>query len=76
MNAQSIHLVRVTTDDRKHQLWAAATSREQAVDRVLDAIPEGWAVRLLDDALKPREDAVRGMIAGEVRELCETSDGE
>jgi hypothetical protein len=76
MNAQSIHLVRVTTDDRKRQLWAAATSREEAVDRVLDALPEGWAARLMDDALKPRGDAVRGMSAGEVRELCQTPDGE
>ena len=76
MNADSIHLVRVTTDDQKHQLWAAATSREDAVDRVLDAIPEGWAARLLDDSLKPRENAVRDMIAGEVRELCEAPEGE
>jgi hypothetical protein len=74
MNAHSIHLVRVTTDDLTHQLWAAATSREEAVNRVLDAIPEGWTARLLDDALKPRETAVVGMSAGEVRELCE--DGE
>ena len=72
MNTHSIHLVRVTTDDRTHQLWAAATSREEAVDRVLDAIPEGWAARLLDRSLEPRENAVRGMTAGEVRELCET----
>ena len=76
MNARSIHLVRVTTDDRKLQLWAAATSREEAVDRVLDAIPEGWAACLLDDTLKPRGDAILGMNAGEVRELCETPEGE
>lgn len=43
LDAGRFHLVRVTTDDRTHQLWAAATSREEAVDRVLDAIPEGWA---------------------------------
>jgi hypothetical protein len=72
MNACSIHLVRVTTDDRKQQLWAAATAREEAVNRVLDAIPEGWAARLLDYSLKPRENVVRGMTSGEVRELCET----
>ena len=76
MNARSIHLVRVTTDDRTLQLWAAATSREEAVDRVLDAIPEGWAARLLDDSLNPRGDAILGMSAGEVRELCEKPDGE
>ena len=75
MNAHAIHLVRVTTDDRKLQLWAAATAREEAVDRVLDAIPEGWAARLLDDSLKPRADAVHGMAAGEVRELRDGLDG-
>lgn len=76
MNAHSIHLVRVTTDDRRQQLWAAATAREDAVDRVLDAIPEGWAARLLDDSLRPCESAVRDMTAGEVRELCEGPEGE
>ncbi|MBV9459762.1 MAG: hypothetical protein JO141_19890 [Bradyrhizobium sp.] len=76
MNAHGIHLVRVTPDDRKHRLWAAATSREEAVDRVLEVIPEGWAARLLDHSFKPREDAVRDMTAGEVRELCETPEDE
>ena len=57
------------THDRKHRLWAAATSREEAVDRVLAAIPDGWSARLLDGCLKPRQDAVLTMIPGEVREL-------
>ncbi|MBV8926213.1 MAG: hypothetical protein JOZ74_12675 [Bradyrhizobium sp.] len=69
MDTHAIHLVRVTTDDRTHRLWAAATSREEAVDRVLDAIPEGWAARLLEPSLPPREAAVQGMRPGDVREL-------
>jgi len=69
VDPNGVHLVRVTTDDRRHRLWAAATSRDEAVTRVLNVIPEGWSARLLDDCLKPRRDAVSTMIAGEVREL-------
>ena len=39
-----VHLVRVTTDEREYQLWAAATPREQAVRLVLNAIPEGRTI--------------------------------
>ena len=45
----NIYLVRVTTDEREHRVWAAATSRETAVDRVLDQVPEaelGSRIRL------------------------------
>ncbi len=69
MNGHQVHLVRVTTDDLEQRLWAAATSREDAVDCVLNAIPEGWTARLLDQSLEPRAAAVHGMMAGEVREL-------
>lgn len=65
----NIQLVRVTTDDREPRLWAAATTRDDAVDCVLDAIPEGWTARLLDETLEPLADAVRGMMRGDVREL-------
>ena len=70
MNAQNVHLVRVTTDDLEQRLWAAATSRDDAVDCVLNAVPEGWTARLLDETLEPRVRAVAGMIAGEGRELA------
>ena len=69
MNAQNVHLVRVTTDDLEQRLWAAATARDDAVDCVLNAVPEGWTARLLDETLEPRAAAVKGMTAGEVREL-------
>ena len=62
-----IHLVRVTTDDRQSRLWASATAREDAVDRVLDAIPEGWTACLLDE--RPRDNVSMNMTQGEVREL-------
>ena len=48
VDLNSVHLVRVTTRDNEQRLWAAATSREEAVDRVLGAVPEGWNARLLD----------------------------
>ena len=73
MNTGRIHLVRVTTDDRKHQLWAAATPRDQAVDRVLDAIPEGWTAILLDEPMRPSQETTVRMAAGEVRELPDAS---
>ena len=61
-----VHLVRVTTDEREYQLWAAATPREQAVRLVLNAIPEG---RILATRLTPDEVAFLNMAPGEVREL-------
>jgi hypothetical protein len=67
--AQNVHLVRVTTDDRKHQLWVAATPRKEAVNQVLNAIPEGWTAALLSNRLKPEEVAVLNLRPGEVREL-------
>jgi len=69
MNENGIHLVRVMTDDRKHQLWAAATARDEAVNRVLDKIPEGWAARLLDEPMRPREYAVLDLAFGQVCRL-------
>ncbi len=68
-NATSLHLVRVTTDDREHQVWLAATPRKEAVTQVLNAIPEGWTASLLSNRLKPAEVKALNMKAGEVREL-------
>jgi len=64
-----IHLVRVTTDDREHQLWVTAGPRREAVTQVLNAVPEGWAAALLSDRLKPEEVEVLNLCPGEVREL-------
>ena len=65
----NIYLVRVTTDDREHRLWAAATSQDEAVGRVLDRVPEGWTARLLDDRGDGASDSLAGMKPGEIREL-------
>jgi hypothetical protein len=62
MKAESVHLVRVTTDDRECRIWAAATAREEAVDYVLEHIPEGWSACLLEDVL-------HDMKPGEIREI-------
>jgi hypothetical protein len=67
-----VFLLRVTTDGRDHQLWAAATpGGEEAVQAVLDTIPEGWAVSLLAPA-KPNEIEALALKPGEVRELPNT----
>ena len=71
MNSNDVHLVRVTTDDGEGRLWAAATLREEAAGRVLEVIPEGWSARLLDEHLKARQDVIRSMRPGELRDLSE-----
>ena len=68
-HASGIHLVRVTTDDREHQLWAAATAREEAITQVLNAVPEGWTAALLSNRLKPMEEEALNLKPGEVREI-------
>lgn len=52
--------------------WCSATARDKVVDRVLDVIPEGWTARLFDEQFKSLVDLAFDMVAGEVRELCET----
>ncbi|QOG17604.1 hypothetical protein [Bradyrhizobium sp. SEMIA] len=64
---QQVHLVRVTTDSGERQLWLAATERGAAVDRVLDAIPEGWAASLVERELDTDLTASLNMQPGEVR---------
>ena len=68
MNGDAVHLVVVTTDDREQRFWAAATPRDEAVDRVLDAIPEGWTARLLDEQMSANECTILNISPGEVRE--------
>ena len=52
-----------------YQIWIAATSREDAVSRVLDCVPEGWTASLLEQSLNPNEAAVLKLEAGDVRKL-------
>ena len=73
-NGPSVHLVRVTTDDRELQLWAVASSRAQAVTLVLNAVPEGWTAALLSNRLKPEELEILNLRPGEVREITNPSD--
>ncbi len=64
-----VHVVRVTTDDRKHQLWVVATPRDEAVTQVLNAVPEGWTAALLTNQLTPQEVETLNLQPGEVREI-------
>jgi hypothetical protein len=66
-----VHLVRVITDDLEYQIWVAATSREEAVSRVLDCVPEGWTASLLEQRLNSSEAAVLKLEPGDVRKLRE-----
>jgi hypothetical protein len=68
-----VYLLRVMTDDREYKLWAAAMpGDEEAVQAVLDMVPEGWAVSLLKRA-KPDEIEALALKRGEVRELPNVS---
>jgi hypothetical protein len=62
-----VHLVRVITDDLEYQIWVAATSREDAVSRVLDCVPEGWTASLLEQRLNSSEAAILKLEPGDVR---------
>lgn len=73
MNSNDIHVVQVTPDDGTHQLWAAATPREEAVDKVLNAIPEGWCVHLLDEAFRPRGETIEIIRRGDVWQLHDSA---
>ena len=64
-----VQLFRVTTDNRRYEIWAATTSNEEAFSRILDAVPEGWSVALLDAGLISLERERLKMQAGEVRKL-------
>jgi hypothetical protein len=65
--APRVHLVRVTTDDREHQLWAVASSRAEAVTLVLNSVPEGWTAALQSNRLTPEEVKYLNLMPGEVR---------
>ncbi|MGN8547697.1 hypothetical protein ACQPTN_24145 [Bradyrhizobium sp. 13971] len=65
--ATEVHLVRVTTDNGEVQIWLAATSREEALDKVLEKIPERWTVGIIQRQLDSEHVAALNMTAGEVR---------
>ena len=64
------YLVRVTTDNRTHQLWvAAASSDEGALTLVLNRIPAGWTAAVLSNKLTRMEIEALDLKAGQVREI-------
>ncbi|MCP3397777.1 MULTISPECIES: hypothetical protein [unclassified Bradyrhizobium] len=72
-SVSEIHLVRVTTDDREHKLWVVAAPRDEAVEAVLDIIPEGWSAALLDNQLSKQEAEALNLRPGDVREITSQS---
>ena len=68
------HLVRVTTDNRVHQLWvASASSDEEALILVRNRVPEGWTAALLANKLTPLEIEAPDLKHGEAREITRVS---
>ena len=70
MAQTTVYLVRVTTDDRTHQLWvAAASSDEGALTLVLNSIPEGWTAAVLSNTLNRMEIEALNLKPGQAREI-------
>jgi len=67
----AIHLVRVFTDDLEYEIWVTATSRDEAVSRVLECVPEGWSASLIEQGLSLDEVAMLRLEPGDVRKLRE-----
>jgi hypothetical protein len=67
MGQTQVNFVQVTADDRTRRVWMVAAPREQAVSRVLNAIPEGWAASLLP--LRSVRASRLNMQPGDLREL-------
>lgn len=67
----SAHLVKVLTDDLEYEIWVTATSRDEAVSRVLECVPEGWSASLLEQGLSREEVAILKLETGDVRKLRE-----
>ena len=65
----SAHLVRVLTDELEYEIWVTAISRDKAVSRVLECVPEGWSALLLEGGLSSDEVAVLKLQPGDARKL-------
>lgn len=64
------HIVRVLTDSRDQRVWLAVTPPEEAITRVLDAVPEGWAAAVLPEyALSLADVAALQIGLGDIREI-------
>jgi len=70
-NSRAICLVRVRDDDGRHRLYAVASDRKAALDRVLRVVPEGWAAFLLHEQLSAETLAALNLRPGEVREISQ-----
>ena len=70
-----VQIVRVLTDDRDQHLWLVAAPPDDAVNKVLNAVPEGWAAALLaNDVLSPSEAAALHLGPGDIREITSRTD--
>ncbi len=68
------HIVRVLTDDRDQHLWLAAASPDEAINKVLDAVPEGWTAALLPNHILSRSDVAALHIGpGDIRNITSRS---
>jgi hypothetical protein len=65
---QSVHVVRVSTESGEPQIWLAATDRDEAIDRVLKAAPEGSTASLIQRPLGADNIAALNMKNGEIRQ--------
>jgi len=70
MTRAAAHIVRVLTDSRDQHLWLAVAPADEAVTRVLNAVPEGWAATVLPGCdLSSAEVAALRIGPGNVRKI-------
>ncbi|WP_128962967.1 hypothetical protein [Bradyrhizobium guangzhouense] len=69
------HIVRVLTDSRDPRVWLAFAPPDEAITRVLDAVPEGWAATVLPGcALSPADVSALHIGPGDIREISSRGD--
>jgi hypothetical protein len=71
MGNDSVHLVRLRTDDRTIRIYAVARDRRDVLNEVLEVVPEGWSASLLSEQLTPRQIAALNLRPGEVRDITQ-----
>jgi hypothetical protein len=67
MDRAQVNLVQVTPDNRIRRVWMVAAPRDETISVLLNAVPEGWADKLLP--LRSVQASWLKMQPGDIREL-------
>jgi len=61
----------VRDDEGRFRLYAVAAARKQALNELLNVVPEGWSTSLLQEQPSGQIIAALNTNAGEVREISQ-----